>query len=477
MKIFKKIGAGILGLLTLLLIIVVFVLVIDSCNTSYLKRKKLPGAEKNSYVISNVNIIPMTSDTVWNGYSIKIVDGIINAIGQNLDAGDLPVIDGGGRFLLPGLMDMHVHVWDRYELGLYLANGVTAVRNVWGMPMHLRMKKDINNGEIIAPLLYTTGPKLTGPEFVGDDNLQLYSPEEGRKKVISYKERGYDFIKTYYGLTKDIYDAIIDQAKISGMDIVAHPSQEVPYAYHFNPQIVSIEHAEDIVQEALDYQLDSIQLNAVVAAFSNSSSTSFCPTLIAFYNIYNMLQDDSILSSVPVQFMNASVRAIDSKSQFQRWHSSKLEDTGVIARIKNQHNFHLYAIKKLNDAGVNIICGTDAGIGVTVPGFSIHEELNFYKQAGLTNYEVLKTATVNASKTHRIMNNMGTIEKGKLANLLLVKQNPLEDLAALQEPEYVFVKGIRVERKTLNKFIEKARNRPNLVATMIRYAENGVVEK
>ena len=134
-------------------------------------------------------------------------------------------------------------------------------------------------------------------------------------------------------------------------------------------------------------------------------------------------------------------------------------------------------VKKLHEAGVTIICGTDGGIGVTLPGFSIHQELNFYKEAGLSNYEVLKTATVNASQTHSMMNQLGTIEEGKIANLLLVDENPLVELSTLRNPTYVFVKGRKLNRETLDSFNEKAKNRKNLIATALRYLENLIIEK
>jgi imidazolonepropionase-like amidohydrolase len=145
--------------------------------------------------------------------------------------------------------------------------------------------------------------------------------------------------------------------------------------------------------------------------------------------------------------------------------------------IKNQHDFHLKIIKELHEADVTIVCGTDAGIGVTLPGFSIHQELAFYKEAGLSNYEVLKTATINASRTHSIMNNMGTIEVGQVANLILLDSNPLLDLSALQNPSTVFIKGRKLNRETLDSFEEKAKSRKNLIASAVRYLENLIIEK
>jgi len=477
MKITKRILKFTAILIGFLLISIVIVLFVDKQNTTYLNVENIKYASNNTYLISNVNIIPMDKDTVLVDKMVFIKEGIIQHIADSIEVTDVEIIDAKNKYLSPGLIDMHVHVWDRYELGLYLSNGVTAVRNLWGMPMHLRLKKAINNEELIGPILFTTGPKLTGSEFIGDDNLHLQSPAQAIEKVISYKNRGYDFIKTYYGLPEDIFNAIIKQAKISDIDIVAHPSQKVPYSYHFKPQIKSIEHAEEIIQQPLNYVLDTLKLTAIINDFEKSKHSSFSPTFTVYNNIYQMLIDDNILASEQLQFLNPLIKKVDSKAQFERWYSTKLRDSSIVNTIKTQHDFHLKIIKKLHKAGVTLICGTDAGIGVTIPGFSIHQELSFYKEAGLSNYETLKTATVNAAKTHAIMNNMGSIEVGKIANLLLTDNNPLLDLTELQNPYTVFVKGRKLERETLSNFKQQARKRNNLMASALRYVENLIIEK
>lgn len=476
-KIVKRILKFLGIMVGILLISIVLILFADRQRTNFLKVENHQFNKIDSFLITNVNIIPMNRDTILVDKMVLVENGIISNIGENIEVKGVNIIDAKDKYLTPGLIDMHVHLWDKYELGLYLSNGITAVRNLWGMPMHLRLKKEILNDEIIAPMFFTTGPKLTGPEFIGDDNLQLTTPKEAEQKVISYKNRGYDFVKTYYGLTEDLFDAVIEQAKISNLDIVAHPSQKVPYSYHFNTQIKSIEHAEEIIQQPLNYKLDTLKLMDVISEFENLNSGSFCPTLTVYNNIYQMLIDDNILESEQLEFMNPLIKRVDSKAQFERWYNTKSKDSSIINSIKNQHDFHLKIIKSLHVAGVEIICGTDAGIGVTLPGFSIHQELAFLKEAGLSNYEVLKTATVNAASTHSNMNNMGSIEIGKLANLILVDSNPLLDLSALQKPAHVFINGRKLDRETLDDFENKAKNRENLLASVLRYAENLIIEK
>ena len=180
-----KIGFVLFGIIILTAIIILW---IDSLETNYLKINKKDSLSNQSYLITNVNIIPMNQDTVLLNKMVFIKEGIIQQIADTINVHGIEIIDAKNKYLTPGLIDMHVHLWDRYELGLYLSNGVTAIRNVWGMPMHLRIKEDITNDRIVSPTLFTTGPKLTGPEFIGDDNLNLFSPEEAKEKVISYKE-------------------------------------------------------------------------------------------------------------------------------------------------------------------------------------------------------------------------------------------------------------------------------------------------
>ncbi len=455
----------------------IIVLIIDTQKTNYLKTANIENSKISSYVIKNVHVVTMTKDTVLANKMVAIKNGIITKIADSIAVKNATVIDANGRFLSPGLIDMHVHVWDKYELGLYLSYGVTTVRNLWGRKMHLRIKNKINKNELIAPNFYTTTPKLTGPEYFGDDNVNVLTAEEATQKIKNYKKDGYDFVKTYYGLPQDIFDAIIAQSIASDLDIIAHPTPKVAYSYHFNPQIKTIEHAEDIVQQPLNYKLDTLKLKEVINEYYKHPATKLSPTLIVYYNIYNMMMDDAILSKDLTKLINPLIQMVDSKAQFERWNTAKKNDTSLVSRIKAQHEFHLKILTELHKKGVSFVASTDAGIGVTVPGYSLHQELALYKEAGLNNYEVLKTATVNASEVHAILANQGTIEVGKVANLLLLKKNPLEDLSTLKKPSTVFIDGIALKRKTLDLFKEKSIDRSNLIASGLRYLEYLLFER
>ena len=477
MKLIVKSIRIIASLIAILSIAILVAMYIDKQNASYLSVENNPTFSTDTYIIKNVNIVPMNHDTILRNKTIFIKDGIIKKIADTIQLDNIEIIDGENNYLSPGLIDMHTHLWDQQELGLYLANGVTTVRNLWGYPFHLRIKKDIDEAKIIGPMFFTSSPKLTSKNDLGDDKLQVETPEQAIKLVKQYKERGFDFIKTYAGLEQDIFDAILKQSIQSDITIAVHPSYKIPYLNQFHTQIETLEHAEEIVQQALKYKLDSLKLAPIIQKFVDTKK-SFCPTLTGYYKIYEMLtQGEKILESDPIQYINPLIQLVDTKAQYNRWSNEKQQNPSIVKNIEQQHQFHLYILKSMQEAGVNIVCGTDAGIGITTPGYSIHQELALYQEAGLRPYEALKTATINPSKTHKLFHKIGSIEQGKFANFILSKQNPLKNLKTLQSPEWVLVKGKKIDKKTLKKFNTNAANRKTLISTAVWYVEYLFFEK
>lgn len=467
MQFLKKAFITLLSLITLLITTSAIVLKVEGKNTAYLKIKNQPSLSSNSYIITNVNIVPMSSDTVLMNKSVRIENGIIKTINDTILTTNETIIDGKGKYLSPGLIDMHIHLWDKYDLGLYLANGVTTIRNLLGMPFHLNVKKEINSDKLIGPLLYTASPQFTGIEQKGSHRKKIATPEKAKQLVKTYKAKGYDYIKTYNQLPKDIFDATIEQSIISKIPIAAHPSFKVSYDYHFNSNISTIEHTEDIFQQPLNYKIDYEKLTTVVEGYAKSNQT-LCPTLTVFYNlteIYNNGED--FLTSEHSKYMNPFIQSIE-KNDYNFHTSVKESNSNATKKINDQHNFHIDIIRKLHKAGVNIVCATDAGVFNTAAGFSIHQELSFYVEAGMSNYEALKTATVNPTKVYNNYKMFGTIEEGKMANMILSNENPLQDLNTLKNPEWVMIKGRVINKSLMKEFKEEAYKRSNYLPSMIR---------
>ena len=474
-KSLKKIATVILKIIIVvavfLAITIVIIFKIDDNRVSYLKISE-ENYTVNSYVLKNVNLIPMNKDTVLFNKSVLIEEGIITRIDSSIQSTNYTIIDGLNKYLTPGLIDMHVHVWDKHELGLYLANGVTTVRNMWGIPAHLRMKKQIVENKLLGPIFFTSTPKLTGPEDGGPDKIQINSPEEAKKLIKQYKLDGYDVVKTYVGLPKNIYDAIITQSKIEGLTIATHPSYKVDYKYHFQPEFETIEHTEEIVQSALKFKTDSIKLQSIIELYKTHQK-SHTPTLSIFQNIIDILeQEQTILDSEETSYVNPGFIKIGSKKDLNRWINDKVQNPSVVERIKQQHQQHLKIVKMLDDYGVNIVCGSDAGIMFAPPGLSTHEELGYYVKAGLSNYKALATATVNASKVDSKYKNLGTLEVGKTANLILTESNPLEDISVLKHPKTVWIKGRMIDQQSIQLFKKKAKNRKTGAASILRFIES-----
>ncbi|MEZ5059026.1 MAG: amidohydrolase family protein [Saprospiraceae bacterium] len=437
MKLLKWFAYSLAGLILIFFITLKFAQFFESKSLKYLSPSEIPNFQNTTYLIKNANLVSMTSDTILENQMVLVRKGEIIQIDSLIDDKGLAILDAQGAFLSPGLTDMHMHLWDKHELGLYLANGVTNVRSLLGMPFHLEVKDEIKNGLIAGPTFFTSSPQFSGAEDGDILKKPIESPEQARKLVKEYKEAGYDFIKTYNLLPKDIFDAVLEESEKEEIPVVAHPSFKVDYNYHFDSRISTVEHTEDIYQQPLNYEFNYEKLDSVVAAFAKSGQTH-CPTLSVFYQlteIYN--KGEAYLTADATKYINPFINF--ASNDFEIHMGRMAEDPDAKERINRQHQFHLEIVGKLHKAGVNIVCGTDAGIVNTPAGFSIHQELGFYKEAGMSNYEALKTATVNPSKLYPQFASFGTIEKGKTANLILIKGNPLEDLAYLKEPKWVMV--------------------------------------
>ena len=421
-----------------------------------------------SYLITNINLIPMTADTVLKNKMVLIQDGKIISIQDSINNPGVSEWDGQGKFMMPGLIDMHVHLQDKKELGLYLSNGITTIRNLHGMPWHLKVRDQIKQGKILGPNLFTTSPQLGGPTEKDAIRKKVKTIAQAQKVVKKYKNQGYDFIKTYNSLPPNIFKAIIRSALQENISIVAHPSFEVDYSFHFQKGISTIEHTEDIVQQALDFKLDSIKLDTIITQFAQSK-VFHCPTLSIFYRIVQMVQlGEDILETKNATYLNPFMRK-RAKKELDFYINYISEKPKAKQGILKQHQFHIEIIRRMHKARIPLVCGTDAGILFNPPGFSIHDELAFYIEVGMSNFEALQTATVVAAQAHEAFNSFGSIEQGKIANLVIIEENPLEHIGTLKRPTVLFLNGQIIHRQKLDQFLEAALNRKNKVSTWLRY--------
>ena len=215
-------------------------------------------------VFYNVNLIPMNQEGAIPHQSVLIEDGLIKAIGNATDI-EIPegteVIDASNSFLMPGLMDMHVHIFSEDELLLYLVNGVTTVRNLWGWKAHLKMKNDVENGKLIGPTIYTSGRIIDGKPARLRGSAEIDNVIKAREEVKSQAKDGYEFIKVYDFLKTDVYSAIILEAQKYNMPVVGHVPKNVGLYSTFLSGQSSIEHLDGFLKVSTK---DSVVVGQVI---------------------------------------------------------------------------------------------------------------------------------------------------------------------------------------------------------------------
>ena len=385
--------------------------------------------KNNKIVFKNVNIIPMNEEVILRNYSIIIKDGVIHEITRkdniNLDK-EAHVIDATNKYLMPGLADMHVHIFSQSDLKLFLANGITTVRNMAGNKKYLMYKTKINENEMLGPKIYTTTPLLDGDPPVHSHAHVLYDSKSAKDAVRRYKNEGYDFIKIYEKLNKEIYDAIIDEAKTQNIEVVGHVPDKVGIKNVISSNQVSIEHLDNyhnwfiIKDEILDMIVES--------------KVWSCPTIVLQETYKN--KDKKIEG---IEYISPTTKINwQSDKRFKYQNSQKYFSRKLRAKKK--------ATKNLFNKGGRLLLGTDCNNPYIIPGFSIHRELELLVESGLSPYEALKTGTYNAAEFFGNLDTEGTIEVGKKTDIILLNKNPLKNIKNTK-----CIEGVLTNGKWLNK--------------------------
>jgi imidazolonepropionase-like amidohydrolase len=450
---------------------------------------------------TNVNLIPMTSETVIENQTVLVSGSDIIDIGP-ADELEIPrgaqVIDGKGAYLMPGLADMHAHtristgqwaqpwedpkIWPVHPLNLYLANGVTTIRdlNAQDEPgtYPRQLQEDIRAGRRVGPTIYTSGEKLDGSPLEDPEGL-----------VRQNHERGYDLLKLYSFLSVDDFQAVMREAKKLGLYTAGHIPYSVGLEGVLSAGMDEIAHVEELDWEFFEFdrsrqlQPDEwfpILIQAVLQELDLSSSNYFtdfesenqlklekianqlrtagvsvCTTVnIAEIMWLKQFHPDAFLARPENRFLDP--KYLETVRQGKEYQQSECRGIEDICAIK--YDFDRWILRGLHAVGVQLLLGTDAlgGIGI-VPGFSVHDELRILVENGFTPYEAIQTGTVNAAKVVERMTgegDFGTIEIGKRADLILVSENPLEDITTIREPLGVMAAGKWFSAEQLSELIE-----------------------
>ncbi len=371
------------------------------------------------------------------------------------------IIDGRNRFLIPGLVDSHVHLYgpgvspdDRAMqekiLSMLLANGVTTALNMLGSPEILKLRDDLDEGKIVGPRLYTAGiffeaehAYSLGP-FI---HLPTFNtPEEVRKEVIAEKRAGYDFLKVHGDLSEDSYRALLETARQQGLRVIGHTPSNLGIETVLKGHQALIVHAEEYLysyfQFHRDLPNDAAEIDAMVkqiAAETKQADTFVSPTLYVFHQIISQVADiDAVLQRPEMHYMpreDTSAWRPPDNPYVKRW---PLE---AIVKLRAQFLVMQELTRGLRDAGVPLLVGTDDLVPCVVPGFALKNEFEELYAAGLTPFEVLQAATYNPAVFLGTTATSGTVAPGKSADLVLLSANPLDDVDNTFRQDGVMLQG------------------------------------
>jgi imidazolonepropionase-like amidohydrolase len=371
------------------------------------------AAAPRAIVIRHATLVPMDSERTVASQTVVVRDGRIQAVAPD---GTIPVpadailYDADGAYVVPGLIDMHVHVRTA-DLAAYLDAGVTSVRNMWGTTGLPAVIAQIESGELDGPAIYSASPGLDANPPSWPQTQIVEDPALADGVVAAQVAAGWRFIKIYNRLSPEVFDAIVASARQRGIRVVGHVPFAVPIAHALDSGMASIEHltgygvavTTDSGASAANawIHVDASRMPALAARTASAGSWN-CPTM-------------SVIEVI--------TRSTDGPTR--------------AAVLGNRALF----VRALRDAGARLLAGTDSGIGYTAAGVSLHDELADLVAAGLTPYEAIRAATSGAAEFLGDGDEIGTIAAGRRADLLVVGRNPLEDVDALREPTLVMRGG------------------------------------
>jgi imidazolonepropionase-like amidohydrolase len=391
------------------------------------------------------------------------------------------VIDATGKFLIPGLWDMHVHIAGDYYLPLFVANGVTGVREMHALWPFLvfDLRKRVSTGRLLGPRIVMAGALIDGPRPFWIGSLKAANAEQGRAAVRRLKKQGADFIKVYSGLPRDAYFAIADEAKKQGLFFAGHVPESVSAAEASDAGQRSMEHfygvwvacsskekdlRKGVVDtlarlgtpgllpamvraqvRAIDSQ-DAKKTAALLARFARNGTWQ-CPTLTVL-RVMAHADDKKIHKDPRLKYMGIVVRALWTPSKDAARRAPRF-----LADLKRIYKKELSLVRAMHKAKVPLLAGTDTTNPYCFPGFSLHDELALLVEAGLTPGEALQTATLEPARYLGRQKDLGTVAKGKLADLVLLRADPLADIKNTQKIAAVVVNGKLLQRADLDRLL------------------------
>ena len=415
------------------------------------------------FIVENVNILDMRTGEILENRHVLIRNGKIHQISDK-KVGNIAevIIDGAGKYMMPGLTEMHAHIpspeWGRDDaretLFLYLANGVTTIRGMLGHETHLKLREQARKNEIVSPRIFVSSPSVNG-------NTVL-SVEEARQKVTQYKEAGYDFLKLHPGLKREVFDEIVKTAREVGISYAGHVAVDVGVNHAIENGYATIDHVdgflEGLVPASADVDsnangffgynfTDLVDMNLMkpLVAKTAANEVWVVPTQSLFDRWFSP-EDPNILVQEPeMKYM--------PKSTLDQWVASKQrlisDDSYSAEKWERFNQIRRELIKELQGNGHGLLLGSDAPQVFNVPGFSIYHELNGMIQASVSPLQAIQSGTLNPAKFFNAEGKYGEIVEGAYAEFVLLNANPLNELETLRSPAGVMAGNRWLSREVI----------------------------
>lgn len=422
-----------------------------------------------SSLIADVRILDIETGRLSQPRDVRVEAGRIVSIRPAAPQmpGDTPMIDGQRGVLMTGLVDMHVHVLDEADLAANLAYGVTTIRNLGGMPFHLPMAERIEAGRLLGPRLISTGTILNERDGRNVNDLQtlVSGAEEARRAVQRQYRDGYRHLKLYSNLSRESFAAIRDEAARLGMTLSGHPVEGSPGdPLHMEDTLAAnfqtIEHVESIVWFALQDDTDPERARALVERFATAGAR-VSPTLIVHQNLARIVETQGEHVERPAMASFSPVMHGFEAENYAFWAGHAHDDRS------HMQSFYVELTGLMHAAGVEIVVGTDAGVMVTPHGISVSEEIELLVDAGLSPLDALQAATVNPARALGLSTEIGRVQEGYVADLVLLPGNPVDDLSNLRQPLGVMRDGVWIDADELAR-LREASTRHNEMKTWRR---------
>ncbi len=436
-------------------------------------------ATDDCLLIAGASILTMEGAEVeapTTAQDVLICGQQIRAIG---DVGSLEVppettrIDGAGKVLMPGLTDGHVHLNAPLDLELNLAWGVTSVRNLFGNPLSLNLRERVRTGELWGPRMWTAGPIIDGDPALWPGSAAVATADAARSAVKDQAEAGYDFIKVYSLLRPEPFFAALEAAQEAGLKVGGHVPLSVPLADAVEAGMDFIEHLQEFLpaMQAADSELqtmskadrrklgfsDRARLSAEgfdpkrlpeVAQLMVKHKVWNIPTFLVLERISASAQQKSEWFETHPQMRTQGQMTENFWNPANDFRLQNVTEEQLLARQRSAR-LHMPIVKALHDAGAELMLGTDTPNPFVFPGYSVHEELRRFVEAGLSPWQALRTATVQPARFLGQEAVFGQVKAGLEADLLLLDADPLQDIANTERIFGVITRGRWLDRATL----------------------------